>query len=51
MATAAFGKLEAFQVGEKMITDYLERVELYFQANDIADDKKVPVLLYKRHRW
>ena len=42
---AAFGKLEAFQEGEETITEYLERVELYFQTNDIADDKKVPVLL------
>ena len=44
MATAVFGKLNSFQE-EKKITEYLERVELYFVANDIANKKKVPVLL------
>ena len=45
MASAAFGKLEAFQEGEETIAEYLERVELYFAANDVAEEKKVPMLL------
>ncbi len=45
MATAVFGRLEAFQEGEEKITEYFERVELYFDANDVDDGKKVPVLL------
>ena len=27
------------------MTEYLERVELYFTANDVTEDKKVPILL------
>ena len=45
MVTATFEKLDAFQEGEEKITEYLERVELYFAANDIAAEKKAPVLL------
>ena len=45
MATAVIGKLDSFKEGEEKITEYLERVELYFDANDIEDEKKVPVLL------
>ena len=44
MATAVVGRLDTFK-GEEMITEYLERVELYFAANDIKNEKKVPVLL------
>ena len=36
MATATFGKLDAIQEGEMVV---------YFTANDIAEDKKVPILL------
>ena len=35
----------AFQAEDESISAYLERVELYFVANDIAADKQVPVLL------
>ena len=39
------GQLKAFKPEEETITTYLERAELYFDANGIADDKKVSVLL------
>ena len=42
----AIGKIEQFKPEEESITVYLERVELYFAANDITDsDKKVTVFL------
>lgn len=46
MATVTrHGQLHEFDVGNETITAYLERAELYFDANDVADEKKVPVLL------
>ena len=44
MATQ-FGKLQEFQPANESIKRYLERVKLYFKANDVADDKQVPILL------
>ena len=42
----AIGKIEQFKPEEELITAYLERVELYFAANDITDGaKKVTVFL------
>ena len=40
-----FGKLEEFQTESETTVAYLERVDLFFAANDIANGKKVPVLL------
>lgn len=42
---ASFGKIEEFSPEKETISNYLERVELFFQANDIADDKKMPIFL------
>ena len=42
---AVYGKLQEFQPGSESIKAYLERVTLYFKANTIDDDKKVPILL------
>ena len=42
---AQFGRIEVYRPGDETITAYLERVELYFLANDMAEEKKVPVLL------
>ena len=39
------GQLKEFAPDNGKATEYLERVELYFIANGIADDKKVAVLL------
>ena len=41
---ASYGKIEEFQP-IKNISNYLECVEIFFQANGIADGKKVPVFL------
>ena len=43
--TTRHGRLNEFYVENETVTAYMERVELYFDANDVADDKKVPVLL------
>ena len=45
MATTRYGQLQEFDVENESITAYLERAELYFQANDVADEKQVAVLL------
>ena len=46
MATGTcHGRLIEFNVENETVTAYLERVELYFDANDVVDDKQVPVLL------
>ena len=42
---ARYGQLQEFKPGSDSINAYLERVSLYFAANDVADGKKVPVLL------
>ena len=43
--TTRHGRLNEFDVENETVTAYLERVELYFDANDVANDKQVPVLL------
>ena len=40
-----FGTLQEFQPENDSITAYFERAEVFFQANDIAEDKKVAILL------
>ena len=41
----AFGHIREFELGTESISAYLERVQLYFVANDVANEKKVAVLL------
>ena len=43
--TPVFRRLEAFEPEGENISTYLERVELYFLANGIAEDKQASVLL------
>ena len=45
MATATLGTLQEFQPDAEPIAAYLERVNLYFEANDIKEDQQVVVLL------
>ena len=45
MATVEVGHIEEFHPDVDHITTYLERMELYFTANDIADPKKAAALL------
>ena len=42
---AAFGELKHFEPEVEKISSYLERVDLYFTANQIADERKVAVFL------
>ena len=42
---SSYGKLEEFSPQKETITNYLERVEIFFLANAVADEKKVPVFL------
>ena len=39
------GQLEAFKPDEEKISAYLERVQLFFAANEVKAKKQVPVLL------
>ncbi len=45
MAATSFGQIDHFDPDNEGTEAYLERVELYFQANGIADAKRVPVFL------
>ena len=40
-----FGHLQKYKAEVKNISSYLERVELFFNANGVADNKRVPVFL------
>ena len=42
---AAFGELKQFEPEVEKISSYLERVDLYFTANEMADGSKVAVFL------
>ena len=45
MATITVGKLTEFDPKSDSITAYVERVALYFQANEVAEGKQVAVFL------
>ena len=45
MATALLGSLQEFQPDNAMIKDYLERVQLYIEANAIPEGRQRAVLL------
>ena len=40
-----FGRIQEFQPDSELISAYTERLQLYFEANDVASAKQVPVLL------
>ena len=42
---AQYGCLEKFRSESDSIRAYLERADLYLQANDIGENKRVPILL------
>ena len=42
---ATYGTIKEFEAENEKISSYLERVELYFAANEIANEKKVAILL------
>ena len=39
------GKLEQYNEKAEDWCSYIERLEMYFKANDVSDEKKVPVLI------
>ena len=45
MTTAQFGILKEFYPDSESVKIYLERVQLYFEANGVPEDKQVPILL------
>ena len=45
MAALSYGRIDEFQPENDSIAAYLERVELYFSANGIVEEKQVPVFL------
>jgi len=45
MATNTIGNITEFKPESEKIEAYLERVQLFFEANGIKEDKQVPVLL------
>ena len=42
---ATYSKLNEFEPDNQKVSSYLERIELYFTAIDIAAEKKVVILL------
>ena len=45
MAAPTFGRIQEYQPENELFSAYLERVQLFFIANGVEDDKKVPVFL------
>ena len=45
MASTAIGELDKFDLSNDSITAYVERANLYFQANGIGEGKQVAVFL------
>ena len=43
--TTTIGKMQEFNPTSDRISTYLERAEIFFQANKIAEDERVAVLL------
>ena len=41
MAKSTFGKIAEFDPENEKISEYLKHLHLYFEANDIANAKKV----------
>ena len=45
LATSLIGRLDEFDTANDSVDTYAERVQLFFEANDIADDKQTAVFL------
>ena len=42
---STFGRIEQFDPELELFATYEERIRLFFEANDIAEEKKVPIFL------
>ena len=40
-----FGQIQEFDPSSELFTVYMERVNLFFMANDVPVEKKVPLFL------
>ena len=49
MSSSAFGRMKEFTPDTESISAYLERLQLYFDANSIAEDKRVSVFAEAKH--
>ena len=45
MATTLLGRMQEFEPAAETISSYLERLHMFFAANDVPEAKRVPVLL------
>ncbi len=45
MAAGKIGVLDEFESATQAVTNYVERVEMYFAANDVAEAKQVVTFL------
>ena len=45
MASGFIGKIDPFDNSEESWPSYIERAEQFFLVNDIANEKKAPILL------
>ena len=45
MPISTFGRIEQFDPELESFATYEERIRLFFEANDIAEEKKVPIFL------
>ena len=42
---SVFGQIQEFDPSSELFTVYMERVNLFFMANDVPVEKKVPLFL------
>ena len=41
----SYGHIDKFHAEDESVKAYLEQIDIYFRANDIADEKKVSIFL------
>ena len=44
-ASPTFGRVQEYEPENELFSSYLEQVQLFFLANGVEDDKKVPIFL------
>ena len=45
MTTATIGRIDEYRPENELLSSYLERVDAFFSANEINDEKQVPAFL------
>ena len=41
----SYGHIDEFHLEDESVEAYLERIDIYFRANEISDEKKVSIFL------